>query len=92
MSQRLGAGGSEQARKRLLLHLFFHQQQAYVNSSPAPRAASAGEVALSDGGQTKNGVPCVSRHRPREESPGGGWGAEFGTKRPPLPQSQGGKE
>lgn len=34
-----GAPGSKQARKRLLVHLFFHQQLAYVNSSPAPRAA-----------------------------------------------------
>lgn len=66
VSQRLGPRGSKQARERLLEHLFFHQQQAYVNSSPAPRAASAGEaVALSDGGSARAGVPCVSRHRPR---------------------------
>ena len=69
-----GARGSEQARKRLLVHLFFHQQQAYVNSSPAPKAASTGEAALSDGGSARAGVPCVSRHRPRGEIPvvGGG--------------------
>lgn len=72
-----GARGSEQARKRLLVHLFFHQQQAYVNSSPVPKAASTGEAALSDGGSARAGVPYVSQHRPSGESPvvGGGGGA-----------------
>ena len=74
-----GAHGSEQARKRLLVHLFFHQQQAYVNSSPALKAASTGEAALSDGGSARAGVPCMSRHRPHGESPTGGGGVGLGT-------------
>lgn len=74
-----GARGSEQARKRLLVHLFFHQQQAYVNSSPVPKAASTGEAALSDGGSARAGVPYVSQHRPSGESPVVGGGAGLGT-------------
>lgn len=58
-----------------------------AGSQGCQRAASAKEAALSDGGSAGARVPCVPRHRPREECPGGGWGAELDTPgcQPSLP-------
>lgn len=39
------------------------------------KAPSAHEAGLSDGGSARARVPCVPRHRPCKEGPGGGWGA-----------------
>ena len=50
-----------------------------AGSQGCQRAASAKEVALSDGGSARARVPCMPQHRPQEERPGGGWGAEFDT-------------
>lgn len=58
------------------MHLFFHQQQAYVNSSPALKAASTGEAALSGWGlcQGRGSLRVPAQALWREpRAVGGGW-------------------